>query len=63
MKKKKKPKKRKKRKKHTFGVRVPSFKLQPAYGKEGRGSTIPTKEITAQQCENNRGNIARKTTS
>jgi len=56
-------KKPKKQKKRTFGVKAPSFKLQAAYGKEGRGNTIPTKETRAQQCEKNKGSIARITTS
>jgi len=53
----------KKGKGRTFGVGVPSFKFQPTYGKEGKGSTIPTKEIRSQQFEKNRGNIVRRTTS
>jgi len=47
----------KKGKECTFGVGVPSFKFQPTYGKEGKGSTIPTKKTRSQQFENSRGKL------
>jgi hypothetical protein len=36
-----KTKKKKGGEKRTFGVKAPSFKLQAAYGKEGRGGEAP----------------------
>jgi hypothetical protein len=56
-------KKPKKGKECTFGVRTPSFKLQLAYDKEGKGSTISTKETRTKQCKKNKGNITKKTRS
>lgn len=51
LKKTQKPKKGQKGKDLTFGVGAPSSKLQPTYGKEGKGSMISTKETKAQQCK------------